>query len=255
MDPDLNKYDLEHAVTDHQNMTRAEWQAIYNEAWSLYYTREHAEVLLRRAAASGISMASLIKVLVPFITMVPLEGVHPLQAGLFRLKHPDERRPDMPRESLWSFYPRYILNLIWKNAELAKTVLWLLTAHQRDAQHLGYLLSPVDDDEEEMTLGSFDQDDGCACCARSPEEGRRAHQGCARLGGRAFMRSQGRRATHFARLFGSYRSEPSIDGTARNDSVTTFPKSLKCFSRMFRYSAPIYWLHALTGCFNRVNER
>jgi hypothetical protein len=158
MDPDLNKYDLEHAVTDHQNMTRAEWQAIYNEAWSLYYTREHAEVLLRRAAASGISMASLIKVLVPFITMVPLEGVHPLQAGLFRLKHPDERRPDMPRESLWSFYPRYILNLIWKNAELAKTVLWLLAIKlriERDAQHLGYTdlaLTPVDDDEEEMTL-------------------------------------------------------------------------------------------------------
>jgi hypothetical protein len=103
-------------------------------------------------------MASLIKVLVPFITMVPLEGVHPLQAGLFRLKHPDERRADMPRESLWSFYPRYILNLIWKNVELAKTVLWLLAIKlriERDAQHLGYTdlaLTPVDDDEEELTL-------------------------------------------------------------------------------------------------------
>jgi radical SAM superfamily enzyme YgiQ (UPF0313 family) len=158
MDPDLNKYDVEHVVTDHQTMTRAEWQAIYNQSWSLYYSREHVEVLLRRAAASGISMASLIKVLVPFITMVPLEGVHPLQAGLFRLKHPDERRPNMPRESLWSFYPRYVLNLIWKNFALAKTILWLLAIKlriERDAHHLGYTdlaLTPVDDDEEEMTL-------------------------------------------------------------------------------------------------------
>ena len=28
MDPDLNKYDLEHVVTDHPRMSRAEWQAI-----------------------------------------------------------------------------------------------------------------------------------------------------------------------------------------------------------------------------------
>jgi radical SAM superfamily enzyme YgiQ (UPF0313 family) len=158
MDSDLNKYDLEHAVTDHQNMTRAEWQAIYNEAWSRYYSREHVEVLLRRATASGISVVSLIKVLVPFITMVPLEGVHPLQAGLFRLKHPDGRRPELPRENLWSFYPRYLGNFVWKNFELAKTIWWLLATKRRiesDANRLGYTdlaLTPVDDAEEEMTL-------------------------------------------------------------------------------------------------------
>ena len=39
--------------------------------------------------------------------MVPLENVHPLQAGLFRLKHPDERRPELPREPALTFYPRF----------------------------------------------------------------------------------------------------------------------------------------------------
>ena len=48
MDADLNKYDLEHVVTDHPKMTRAELEAIYQEAWSLYYTPEHIETLLRR---------------------------------------------------------------------------------------------------------------------------------------------------------------------------------------------------------------
>src|SRR5712671_6446675 len=43
MDPDLNRYDLEHVVTDHPTLTRAELQAAYEEAWGLYYTREHIE--------------------------------------------------------------------------------------------------------------------------------------------------------------------------------------------------------------------
>ena len=84
-------------------MTRAEWQAIYNEAWSLYYSPAHMKTLMRRAAATGTSCGSLVKVLVPFTTMVPLEGVHPLQAGSFRLKHPSERRHGMPRESALVF--------------------------------------------------------------------------------------------------------------------------------------------------------
>ena len=45
MDADLNKYDLEHAVTDHPRMTRAELEAIYQEGWSLYYTPAHIEML------------------------------------------------------------------------------------------------------------------------------------------------------------------------------------------------------------------
>ena len=47
-------------------------------------------VLLRRAAATGIRMSSLVKLLYQFSTMHPLEGVHPLQSGIFRLRHPDE---------------------------------------------------------------------------------------------------------------------------------------------------------------------
>jgi hypothetical protein len=154
MDPDLNKYDLEHAVTDHPNMSRAALQAIYNEAWGLYYTREHVETLLKRAAASTTPMTSFIKVLVPFITTVPLEGIHPLQAGIFRVKHPSERRPDLPRESPLSFYPRFVGNLIWKNFEIAKTIWWVLALKRRvlrNPAHCSYMdraLTPVHDDDE-----------------------------------------------------------------------------------------------------------
>ena len=38
LDPDLNKYDLEHALTPHANMTKAEWEKLYRDAWTIYYT-------------------------------------------------------------------------------------------------------------------------------------------------------------------------------------------------------------------------
>jgi hypothetical protein len=138
-------------------MTRAEWQAIYQEAWTEYYSRAHVETLLRRAAASGIGMVSLITVLVPFMTMVPVEGVHPLQAGLFRAKHPSERRPGAPRQSALAFYPRYFWELATKNAKLAATIWWIFRIKwriERDPKSRTYqdrALTPVRDDDE-MTL-------------------------------------------------------------------------------------------------------
>ncbi|MGH6768166.1 MAG: B12-binding domain-containing radical SAM protein [Xanthobacteraceae bacterium] len=155
MDPDLNKYDVEHVVTDHPKMTRAEWQAIYEEAWRRYYSPEHVETLLKRAAASGTPLLRIIKVLVPFMTMVPLEGVHPLQAGLIRLRHPSERRPGFTRQSAISFYPRFVWDTARKNWELAKTIWWVWQIKrriERDPNHRAYMdeaLSPVTDDEEE----------------------------------------------------------------------------------------------------------
>lgn len=159
MDGNLNNYDFEHVVADHPKMSRAEWQSIYQEAWIQYYSRKHVETLLRRAAASGVSLMSLIKALVPFIHMVPVENIHPLQAGLFRRKHRSERRYGMPRESVWAFYPRHIAKTILNNLKLAKTVLWILRVKHRiesDPRHRSYTdiaLGPaVDDDEETLDL-------------------------------------------------------------------------------------------------------
>ena len=95
MEPDLNRYDLEHVCAPHPQMSRAEWEAIYLEAWSLYYTPAHMATLLRRAVATGLPLVSLIKLLLTFATTVRLEKVHPLQSGLLRLKHPSERRPGL----------------------------------------------------------------------------------------------------------------------------------------------------------------
>lgn len=155
MDADLNKYDLEHSVTDHPKMTRGEVEAIYKEAWSVYYAPEHVETLLRRAIVSKTPLVSLIKVLVPFMVMPHLEKIHPLQSGLFRLKHRSERRPGMPLEPAFAFYPRLTWSLIVNNLKLASAILKLIALKHRlernPARHLymDQALSPVQDDDDE----------------------------------------------------------------------------------------------------------
>ena len=152
MDADLNRYDVEHVCTAHPKMSKAEWEAIHQEAWSLYYTPEHMKTLLRRAAATGVPMGSLVKILVTFAMMVPLEKVHPLQAGIFRLKRPSERRPGLPLESAFVFWPRYVWDTLRKHVVLAGTIGRLVLtklAIDRDPHARSYMdeaLAPVHED-------------------------------------------------------------------------------------------------------------
>jgi radical SAM superfamily enzyme YgiQ (UPF0313 family) len=131
LDPDLNKYDLEHIVMDHPRMSRSKVQATYEEAWKLYYTREHIETLLRRAAATNIPMFSFTKVMVQFATMVPLEKLHPLQSGFFRVTHHTERRPGLPQESVLTFYPRLLRDLLVRYANYIAIAWWIFELKRR----------------------------------------------------------------------------------------------------------------------------
>jgi hypothetical protein len=154
MDADLNRYDVEHVCTAHPKMTKTEWEGIYREAWSLYYTPEHMATILRRAAATGIPLNSLIKALVPFATTAHIENVHPLQGGLLRLKRRSERRPGLPRENVAIFWLRFAWETLYKHLFLASTIgrLLLLKAaisHNRYAKaYRDQSLMPVADDEE-----------------------------------------------------------------------------------------------------------
>jgi hypothetical protein len=155
MEPDLNIYDVEHVCTAHPKMSKAEWEGIYREAWSLYYTPKHMRTLLRRAAATGVPLVSLVKMLVSFATTVRLENVHPLQGGILRLKRPSERRPGLPRESPWTFWPRVIWETLSKQAVtvgITAQLMALLFVVTRGPAALSYMdqaLMPVSDDNDE----------------------------------------------------------------------------------------------------------
>jgi hypothetical protein len=108
MDPDMNKYDLNHRVSHHPKMSDAEWEDAYRAAWATYYTPEHIRTILRRVAANRLGRpGTTLTTILWFYLMILFEGVHPLEGGAFRQKFRRDRRHGMPVENPFLFYPRY----------------------------------------------------------------------------------------------------------------------------------------------------
>ena len=99
MDPDMNNYDLEHVCTAHPVMSDDEWRGVYADAWSRYYTDEHVETVMRRAAATGLRVSKIADAMTVFAGAYDIEGVHPLQFGFVRRKIRTERRHELPLEN------------------------------------------------------------------------------------------------------------------------------------------------------------
>jgi hypothetical protein len=115
MDPDMNKYDLNHRVTHHPKMSDAEWEHAYREAWESFYSPEHIRTILRRAGASRMGRpGTTLSTLLWFKLVSTYEGVHPLEGGAVRLKFRRDRRSNLQRENPLIFYPRYIRETVTK---------------------------------------------------------------------------------------------------------------------------------------------
>jgi hypothetical protein len=149
IDPDLNKYDLEHVVTGHPRMSKAQWEGIYQEAWDLYYTPSHMRTIMRRAAANGVSAGHAMFLALWFWGCVKLEKVHPLQGGYFRRKRRLDRRPGMPLENPLVFYPRYAAELVVNHLRLGAMAarlgvfrLWLKRNKAQAAAYMDQALTP-----------------------------------------------------------------------------------------------------------------
>ncbi len=109
MDPDMNKYDLEHVLTAHPLMSKEAWEKVYRDAWTIYYTDAHVETIVKRGIASGISTKKIVDALIVFSGATGIEDVHPLQFGFVRRKDRRQRRYGMLIESPLVFYPRRAL--------------------------------------------------------------------------------------------------------------------------------------------------
>ncbi len=109
MDPDMNKYDLNHRVAHHAKMSDVEWEDAYRSAWQAFYTTDHIRTILQRAAASRLGRpGTTLSTLLWFKLVSEFEGVHPLEGGILRRKFRRDRRPGMRRENPLIFYPRYV---------------------------------------------------------------------------------------------------------------------------------------------------
>jgi radical SAM superfamily enzyme YgiQ (UPF0313 family) len=154
MDPDLNKYDLYHITAKHPRMSHEEWTYAYTEAWRRYYTYEHCESIMRRAAALR-GFGSTLVALTWFKGCIDIENVHPVEGGLLRLKFRRNRRPTLPMEPIWRFYPRYFTEVVvktsrwlWTYARLRRTYLRIKHDPNR-YEYTDAAITPVTDDEIE----------------------------------------------------------------------------------------------------------
>ena len=156
LDPDLNKYDLEHVTTQHQRMSTPQWEKLYRDTWKEFFTLEHMETVLRRAVATGISAGNMTVLLVWFHFCIVYEKIDPLQGGYLRRKYRKDRRPTLPVENPLVFYPRYIGETLYKHfkmAQLAWRFHWFKERLLRDAAAKNYsdvALTPDSETAEEM---------------------------------------------------------------------------------------------------------
>lgn len=167
MDPDLNKYDLNHRVTHHGRMSDEEWDQVYGEVWHRFYSFEHMETIFRRMVAlrSNKKMATLHRLLW-YREFNRLYRCHPLEGGFGRVKSRRDRRSGMPLEDPLSFYVAYAASEVRILASTLKTYLRLrrmLKRVWRDPARFDYrdtAITPPSADE--LSLGLYSETRGTA---------------------------------------------------------------------------------------------
>jgi hypothetical protein len=144
MEPDMNRYDLEHVCTAHHNMSATAWQDVYQRAWIQYYSLDHIETLLRRAVADKLPVKRLMLSLVVFRGMPLIERVHPLQGGYVRRRVRRTRRPGSPKDFAPLFYLGHWSGTIAKLVRLGLLV-WKVDRIRRrvEAEHIAAPYSDI----------------------------------------------------------------------------------------------------------------
>ncbi len=179
MDPDLNNYDTEHVTTAHPLMSAAEWQRSYRDAWRSFYEPAHIETVMRRAVASGIRANMVEGLAYGFYSAFSIEGVHPLQGGIFRRKYRRDRRPELPRETWLAFYGRFAWSILSKGTRYV--ALWAryraacrrVKADPNRARYTDLALTPVTD-QETGTLEIFSATPSARAAVQKAERQRAA---------------------------------------------------------------------------------
>jgi hypothetical protein len=96
-----------------------------------------------------------------FAQSLTIEKVHPLQGGFVRLKNRHERRPELPIEPVWKFYPQLTGEIIANHARVAAAAWRMFRTYRRVAAsvhipYTGQAMTPISEDETQ-TLELFTQ--------------------------------------------------------------------------------------------------
>lgn len=156
MDPDMNKYDLNHRVSHHGKMSDLDWEEAYRAAWHAFYTPEHINTILRRTCACPVGRpGTTLSTILWFYLMILFEGVHPLEGGALRLKFRRDRRSGMKLENPIAFYVRYwggTARKVWQYARVYLRTKAMLDAALKAPDRWSYsdlAIAPPEADEFE----------------------------------------------------------------------------------------------------------
>jgi hypothetical protein len=166
MDPDLNKYNLHHRVNHHPNMSDADWEGAYRDAWRIFFTDEHMETVARRhAVRPGGRPKKAVQYMNEFKMLWEVEGLHAMEGGVLRRKRRRSRRPGFPIESAFTFYPRYAVETaskMWRYWRMYANAARIVKKVETDPKRWEYndlAITPVNP-EELNTLDLFHETAG-----------------------------------------------------------------------------------------------
>ena len=138
-------------------MSAEEWQKLYHDAWTNYYSPEHLETVMRRSVATDSNPGNMTFLLLWYYACVTLEKIDPLEGGYLLRKYRKDRRPNLPLESPFVFYPRYLADLLYKHVKIAQLV-WRYGGFRRrlkrDPNACNYTdlaLTPYEEDESDSS--------------------------------------------------------------------------------------------------------
>jgi uncharacterized radical SAM superfamily protein len=150
MDPDFNKYDLNHRVTRHPAMSDREWDEVYREATRRFFTHDHMARVFNRMMQMKTNQ--------PFVTLSmmmtyrqgPLvDSVGPTEFGIWRIVRRKQRRYGMPLEPPLVFYPRIaartlhkLVNHGWTYMRLRISLAQARARHRRGAPYVDAAIAP-----------------------------------------------------------------------------------------------------------------
>ena len=182
MDGDLNKYNLHHRVTHHGRMTDTEWEAAYDGAWRSYYTSDHIETVARRhAAVKGRDPKKVVNYMMDFRAVYEIEGIHPLEGGVVRLKYRADRRRGMPTEWPVVFHFKFAAEMAWKiwhYARLFREGRRIARKVRSDAERYSYsdtaIMPALEEDFDNLAIFAETAGAGAAVARKRAENQRHA---------------------------------------------------------------------------------
>ncbi|GMQ99432.1 MAG: hypothetical protein BMS9Abin18_0250 [Zetaproteobacteria bacterium] len=155
MDPDMNKYDVNHVTTGHPLMSKADWERAWRLAWETYYSPDHIETIIKRARPDDIGVSKVTFMSWWFYYCTKYEKVHPFESGLFRHKYRLDRRSGLAIENPLIFYPRrwwefmrnhaVLLSMLLKYGRILKRI----KADANARSYTDFALTPVTDAEND----------------------------------------------------------------------------------------------------------